>query len=397
MKKTLIAIAALAATSAFAQSSVTVYGVLDAGYSANSKTVNNVSFHQNAVSFNNNSSSRIGFKGTEDLGGGTTANFVIESGISSNTTTGTSAFLPGVANAPGSALSAATAAPTTTGAPTSTAGTTLDASTLGNRELNASLVFNGGKTMVGAGYGGTAIRSTVLAYDAAGGINAVGNILVNDAQFSSNRSTGLFASQVVATGLKVGAGFSRNNTGKDGAAENKTSSGYAVSTNYDNGPLSIGAAYQNADTVVAADGVTTPTANKTQKTSIVGASYALPMAKLFAQYGKVVTAEVGSTAAIAQGEGSRSGYSIGVQVPYGAFTPFVQYSSGNKNEAFFNANAGEKRKYTGHSVGVNYALSKRTYAYLVNGTTNLRAGDAPATGGYSVFNAETSVGVVHSF
>ncbi len=81
MKKTLLALAALAATSAsFAQSSVTLYGVLDASLESvkGDKTVTR-------VSSDNLSSSRLGFKGTEDIGGGLKANFVLETNVKPDT------------------------------------------------------------------------------------------------------------------------------------------------------------------------------------------------------------------------------------------------------------------------------------------------------------------------
>ena len=81
MKFTLGAIAlALAAPAAFAQSSVTLYGIVDLGgqyLSGHSKQVSVVSGGQ--------SGSRIGFKGTEDLGAGTFADFVLEGGINVDT------------------------------------------------------------------------------------------------------------------------------------------------------------------------------------------------------------------------------------------------------------------------------------------------------------------------
>jgi len=78
MKKTLLALAALAATSAaFAQSSVTLYGVLDASLE---KVKGD---HQvTRVSSGNLATSRLGFKGTEDMGGGLKTNFVLESAVS---------------------------------------------------------------------------------------------------------------------------------------------------------------------------------------------------------------------------------------------------------------------------------------------------------------------------
>jgi GBP family porin len=81
MKKTLLALAAIAASSAaFAQSSVTLYGVVDASVESvrADKTITR-------VSSDNLSSSRLGFKGTEDLGGGAKANFQLESALKPDT------------------------------------------------------------------------------------------------------------------------------------------------------------------------------------------------------------------------------------------------------------------------------------------------------------------------
>ncbi|MGH6647995.1 porin [Aquabacterium sp.] len=81
MKKTLLAIAALAATSgAFAQSSVTLYGVVDASVE-NIAATSRVS----RVSSDNLATSRLGFKGSEDLGGGLRANFTLETALKTDT------------------------------------------------------------------------------------------------------------------------------------------------------------------------------------------------------------------------------------------------------------------------------------------------------------------------
>lgn len=87
MKKTLIALAAVALTgAAFAQSSVTLYGVADIAVGdTNAKTpagANADEFRALANSGMNNGSSRIGFRGTEDLGGGLKAGFNFEQGVS---------------------------------------------------------------------------------------------------------------------------------------------------------------------------------------------------------------------------------------------------------------------------------------------------------------------------
>ena len=98
MRKSLITFAALAASgAASAQSSLTLFGVADAAvshYSVKSAFYNNtlappsasalafpeVTRSQTALSSGANSSSRVGFRGTEDLGGGLAAGFWLESG-----------------------------------------------------------------------------------------------------------------------------------------------------------------------------------------------------------------------------------------------------------------------------------------------------------------------------
>ncbi len=85
MKKSLIALAALAtvATAAQAQSSVSVYGIIDSGY-LRFKSDNDAGAIQQVAS-GALSTSRLGFKGTEDLGGGLKANFTLENQFSADT------------------------------------------------------------------------------------------------------------------------------------------------------------------------------------------------------------------------------------------------------------------------------------------------------------------------
>jgi len=74
MKKSLVALAALAATSAFAQSSVTIYGQADAAYTSVKSGANSFT----GVLGAGRGSNFLGFMGTEDLGGGLKANFKLE-------------------------------------------------------------------------------------------------------------------------------------------------------------------------------------------------------------------------------------------------------------------------------------------------------------------------------
>ena len=101
MKKSLVALAALAVAGvASAQSSVTLFGVVDAsisGYSSTSRDLNGATFlnpfylnqgsvkvSQRVLANSGYNSSRIGFRGTEDLGGGLAASFWLEAPISND-------------------------------------------------------------------------------------------------------------------------------------------------------------------------------------------------------------------------------------------------------------------------------------------------------------------------
>jgi predicted porin len=78
MKKSLIALAALAASGAvFAQSSVTLFGVVDLAYERVKTNAGTIS----GIAPSANSSSRLGFRGVEDLGGGMSAGFWLEAAL----------------------------------------------------------------------------------------------------------------------------------------------------------------------------------------------------------------------------------------------------------------------------------------------------------------------------
>jgi predicted porin len=84
MKKSLLALAALGAFAgvAHAQSSVTLYGIIDEGFNINT---NSGGKHLYNLSSGVLQGSRWGLRGTEDLGGGLKAIFVLEDGFDVNT------------------------------------------------------------------------------------------------------------------------------------------------------------------------------------------------------------------------------------------------------------------------------------------------------------------------
>ena len=94
MQKKLIAlaVAGLASTAAFAQTNVTIYGLVDYGYAyrfdgrgldSTTNLINNAGKPNSASQLNGGqqSGNRLGFKGTEDLGNGLKAVFLLEQGL----------------------------------------------------------------------------------------------------------------------------------------------------------------------------------------------------------------------------------------------------------------------------------------------------------------------------
>jgi len=79
MKKSLLALAALGAFAgaASAQSSVTLFGVVDQSVNY----IKNGSTKTTTLQSNQLNSNRLGFKGTEDMGGGLKAGFWLEAGM----------------------------------------------------------------------------------------------------------------------------------------------------------------------------------------------------------------------------------------------------------------------------------------------------------------------------
>lgn len=78
-----------AGANAFAQSSVTLYGIVDTGFSYQSSqtSVGSTTGGRSAIKVSNGTwaGSRFGLKGSEDLGGGTKAIFQLEEGFNSAT------------------------------------------------------------------------------------------------------------------------------------------------------------------------------------------------------------------------------------------------------------------------------------------------------------------------
>ena len=452
MKKSLIALAALAAVgAASAQSSVTLYGVVDIGYGSHKTETRNGSgiIKSSGVMDGANAGNRIGFRGTEDLGGGLKANFVVEQGISPTS----GALFSTRAGTAGHQIAGFAAG----GVATQVDGAAGSYLTNTNRQsyLGLSTAAMGS---VNIGYQYTALYelATLSGYNIGsegvpgaskahlhGQYGAAGTVRSNMIQYISPNFSGFTAR------LQYGAGAERENfeapaglaANANGLTLDKQRKG-AVMLQYANGPISAGVAYTQAKSQSAAGiaGVgTVPAAlnalggvvssanaaavltgqDRTFKLFQIGGSYDFGVAKIAGTYnrGKNGGAATAASTAPFGTAGFNSDYraaQIGVSVPLGAFVPFASYGrartdSDNALGVGPTATAGATNRtedYKQYQVGVRYSLSKRTTAYVFYGETKNDAASlggngvavaAGGTGGTFYKDRKGIVGVQHSF
>jgi len=353
MQKKLIALAVASAlavpAAAMAAGDTTIYGVLDAGYSMNETTLQSggdTKTALDAITFSAMTSSRIGFMHTEDLGNGMSLMGKIETGIGSNPNAGDYDSI-------------------SSGTPVahSTKGSTIDATSLGNRELNLTLMID--KTAIKAGYGSTMIRDISLGYAPDPGGNLTGNILNFDGtNLSSNRAAGVTVTQDFGSGLSAAVQLTTNRRTADNTADWKSQDGWLLGAKYAEGPISASAAYQDQKNTLSTFGNTTLTTDGERKIWIMGASYDLEVAKIIAEY-----ANIKNDDSVGAGTNAKNSYfSFGGQVPLQQFLLFAQYSIGKVN---FGAPGDNDQDIKGYTLGAKYNLSKASYGYLSVGGIKL--------------------------
>ena len=451
MKKSLIALAALAAVgAASAQSSVTLYGVVDVGYGSHITTTRDGSgtIRTRGVMDGGQAGNRIGFRGVEDLGGGLKANFVVEQGISP-TNGGLFSVRAGATGHQVDGFSAAGSAANLSGA----AGAYVNAT---NRQSYLGLSSGIGTFNIGYQYTILYELGTLSGYNVGSegvpgadkshlmGQAGVGGTRANMIQYISPNFAGGFTARVqygAGTGREAVESFA-GNPGTNGLTTDKARR-MALMLQYANGPLSLSAAYTNMrflqqntiagsllqGTVGATTnifGVITPAGaatlsgvERTARLFQLGGSYDFGVAKLMATYntgknGGASTSPAGSPNGTPGFNSDYRAYQIGVSAPFGAFVPYAtigraRANSNNPNgtgatagpfvagvQANGAAATDRTEDYRQYQVGVRYSLSKRTTAYAMYGETR---NDAAALNGNGSFykDRKTIVGVAHSF
>ena len=350
MKKSLTALAALTVTGlACAQSSVTLFGVVDAGVSYQSATSRNaitgITSKQSQWSLANSgyNSSRIGFRGTEDLGGGLAASFWLEAPITNDD------GATGIANF--------------------------------NRRSTVSLSGGFGEVRLGRDYTATFWNDTV--FDPFGtngsGTNVISTVGGSTGIGNSNYAR---ASNMVAYFLPPNLGgfygqvqYSLNENVRTSAtdltAATSSSAGRYIGGRfgYANGLLDVAlAAGQN----VAVD--TTALTRKVQTVNL-GASYDFGPVKLFGELSNVQNKfDTGLT----NTHDSYKGYLIGATVPVGPGLIRASYSAVRYNEGATGL-YGEDPRVNKLALGYVHNLSKRTALYATVARVSNR-NDAAYTG-----------------
>lgn len=382
MKKSLIALAAVAASgAAFAQSSVVLSGTVDTsvGYVKGADSVQ-------GLLKNGNATSKLVFRGVEDLGNGLKAEFVLDSAISPDD-----------------------------------GGSSMDF----KRQSTVGLLGSFGQVRLGRAQ--TQSYVAVSRYDVFGTVGVGASRMWATGFKATAQELGAANNGFVTGSLDLGAydnrasnmltyispDFAGFKVGVDYAfgeqKENRDGRYWGVGLTYDNGPLSLGLGYERANGKPAtlkqvAPGTDFITTAADLKTWHLGGSYDFGVAKLTAAY-KQQTNDVAAEWALAGNTGSVSGeakiksYLIGVSAPVGA---------AGEVKASYNNYKLEDAKTQQFSLGYVHNLSKRTavygtYAFMKhdkNGGVVTMGGDAFSAAGLGVAGEKDhgfQVGIRHNF
>ncbi|QWD28611.1 porin [Polynucleobacter paneuropaeus] len=426
MKKSLFALAAVGALTgvAHAQSSVTVYGIIDEGltggntYQSNGGTANTTNGVIKATGLGftsgNESTSRIGFKGNEDLGGGLSAFFTYEIKMDNDSTLGFStarqAFVGVKKNGWGSIAAGTQNTPIYDAVLTSDPGnvnniagnliTTLNKGPQGPLAANMGVYTN-------QPYATRLANTASIKTDNFAGFTARALIVASSAnQTETATNTNVATPSVGGTGqVSINGGTQSNNQ-----------SGFGIGADYTWQKLMLTANYQafkatstnntlaTASALFSPSGVTTPATNSQDSGQYYAANYDFGILKAYVQYiNRKIANDVQNS--VFQ---KYTAQQIGVR---SFVTPTIETwaSAGMgkyQNAAAVTANSTGTNLYTpsnanikGFQLGANYWLSKRSNLYAIYGQT------ATSNFQYSSATANTvsgnqnnySVGIRHTF
>ena len=354
MKKSLLAVAVLGAFAgtASAQSSVTLFGVVDlsANYTKNgSRTLKTLDSNQL-------SSNRLGFRGVEDLGGGLQAGFWLEAGM--NNDTGVVGANVGNAAAP--------------------------VQSFFNRRSTVSLISKAGEIRLGRDYN-PSFWQTVF-FDVYGA-NGLGQMLNLISTHGSGATTFARSNNSITYFLPSGIG------GLYGSVQVAAQEGSITATSANNKYKGGRLGYAAGPVDVAVGYAITKTATNDYKLTNVGGSYDAGVVKVFAMWNKsefgnlsLRTWELSASVPLGQGE-FKAGY--------------VKADAAGTSVAGVNTNANDADQVSAQYI---YNLSKRTALYTGASRLNNKGNATFSVNTQNAFapnagekSTAYNVGVRHSF
>jgi len=406
MQKKLIAlaVAGICAAPAFAQSNVTVYGRVDYGYMSRGGDSGGINTNgtKSEMASGMQAGSRLGFKGSEDLGNGLKAIFEVEQGLQSDSSAATGAGV---------------------------------FSTL-NRHSYVGLTSNKWGTVVGGRLDG--VRYGIFnTYDAFAG-GGMGNWTQMTQQVDRADNAIAYISPTFGGGFSLVLAHARSVAGQEytggqstagattaGSAKSNTGDGrlYTINGKYSNGPISIDLDYEtvkfkNTNNAAVAAGLGAGALTVPLNLSVddvvvwtIAGSYDFGMVKVRALYDhhEADGSRNFRTVATKSQVVDYDDWLISATVPYGNFLFKATYGSMNdqrnalERPAVAAGLAGPQGDATKWGLGMNYSLSKRTNVYVdyaqINNDRNANYAIAPAanTQGAGYGTTGFNMGLAHNF
>ena len=308
MKKSLLALAVLGAFAgaASAQSTVTLFGIVD----VNARYVKTGDTKVKSLGTDGINSSRLGFRGVEDLGGGLKAGFHLEAGINPDVGTTNSKFF--------------------------------------NRRSTVSLLGNFGEVRLGRDYTPSFWNLTVFDPFGTNGVGSFLNIFQSGnitTPLNAGATTLIRADNTIGYFLPSGIGGIYGQAqvaAGEGVPGNKYAGGRI---GYAAGPIDVAAAYGQTQVDLPAD--------HKFKMFDIGGSYDLGVAKIMAQYADMKTDGIANVNV----DVAARNWLLGTVVPLGQGEIHAAYSQTKGRDAIDGAKARQV------AVGYVYNLSKRTALY----------------------------------
>ena len=360
MKKSLIALAALASFAgvASAQSSVTLFGIVDATLAFGHGTASN----KTQLTNSGYNSSRLGFRGTEDLGGGMSASFWLEAGLNNDNGTGANS---NTNNQPSGQPAAGTV-------PNGSQGLTF------NRRSTVSLAGGWGELRLGRDYTPQFWNLTVFdpfGTNGVGTTQTLNSIITGVTAVRASNSIGYFLPGNLGGFYgQVQYYLGENNSN---AANKNDGTGYGLRFGFANGPFNVALALSRTKYL----------AGDVQQNNVAG-QWDFGVAKLMGEY------SFDKNEAVTSGKGR--GYLVGGLIPVGAGEIRLAYS---RYKVELAASTPTAKKW---AIGYDYNLSKRTVLYTTYAHVSNSGGSGQALNGATLTGANDSstgldIGLRHAF